>query len=567
MSQALSLRELEAARVKVKASIGTSSSLQELVVAATGAEEYCEAASAWLALRDVDPPRGATIDPTAILKECWMRRADVRGPNLVRNGDFALGTQYWGRSPEADADVLAERNAQTGKPMVHINFRGGNWAVLVQSVTLEPNTAYGYTMRVMSQGPIVSLYWQADQGHSFEQNRTYSAWTELVSVFVTPSWSGPTVVHLSPVLVMAPGRVWVEDVHLGRFSLAPTVVPLSSAVRVTANHTPSHSSRRYLLPLLELAFWVVLLVLLLAPQLSAALGHLPLSLALAHAAGRNPKAGPLFLGIAPAAAGGGDSVCDRQSDGDPHATYLRVLLCQAEGRGHDDIERRRSVAMAGFRRPFSQALLAFALQTHGQQAQARRVWQACPSGSCETLLVRAGTIDACRAAAALGDGGRRAAFCMGALVRNRGPLDEALHWYERALASQPHDDSAGQSTDLPPSAAEILYRMGEIEIARGNLPQAWTFTNKCLAEQPDHYWGLFQHAMLVAREGKTNEAIAELERTLQRYPVHGAALFNLGLLYQSAGNPAEAERCFVDALKIASVRAWAEAELERLKRK
>lgn len=210
---------LQSARNVVKES-PTADNWAGLVRAAAGARDFCAAAAAWLRLRAIAPDCSSTFEPAGLLRECFVQQPGVVGANLLKNGDFAAGTRNWERSPDADVDLVVERDVRVDAPVVHAKFRGGNWAVLVQQTSLSPDTAYVYSMHVRSTAPIVSLYWQADVGHPFEENRVYHAWTPLVSVFITPKWDGRAVAaSFSPILVMAPGDVWVADVRLARFSL------------------------------------------------------------------------------------------------------------------------------------------------------------------------------------------------------------------------------------------------------------------------------------------------------------------------------------------------------------
>ncbi len=139
---------------------------------------------------------------------------------MFQNHDFASGTDAWWSSPDAKADRSVEGDKSLGSPTQHVRFRGGNWAVMVQQATLEPDTAYVYSMRVCSTAPLVALYWQADVGRPFEENRVYGTWTTLVSVFVTPRWNGRRMpASFSPVLMMVPGDAWIADVRLARFTV------------------------------------------------------------------------------------------------------------------------------------------------------------------------------------------------------------------------------------------------------------------------------------------------------------------------------------------------------------
>lgn len=224
VSYAEAARELDAARAAMRAT-RSPQTLRQLMVAATGAGEYCLAAAAWQKLQALAPDGAGDLQPIAVLRSCYEQRPAVAGPSLFTNGDFRLGVEGWEQSPDAKATRSVEPDATTGAKAVHVSFKGGNWAVLMQGLMLQPDTPYVYRMRVRSTAPIVALYWQADVGHPFEQNRVYQEWTDLVFVFITPHWGGrPMAATVSPVLVQAPGEVWVADVQLRPFTFDPQMV-------------------------------------------------------------------------------------------------------------------------------------------------------------------------------------------------------------------------------------------------------------------------------------------------------------------------------------------------------
>jgi 4-amino-4-deoxy-L-arabinose transferase-like glycosyltransferase len=212
-------REFAEAR-RAAAASPDASTLARLVGASAAAGDFCSAASSWLRLRESFPSAAEPFDPSGLLKGCLSQNPDAIGANLLRNGDFASGTDAWWSAPDVKADRSVEGDRPTGSPVMRIGFRGGNWVVMAQQVMLEPDTAYVYSMRVRTTGPVVALYWQADAGHPFEGNRVYREWTTLVSAFVTPHWNGrPMAASFSPVLMAAPGEAWLSDVRLARFTL------------------------------------------------------------------------------------------------------------------------------------------------------------------------------------------------------------------------------------------------------------------------------------------------------------------------------------------------------------
>lgn len=221
VSEALAAKQLDAARSAVYGS-RNSRTLRQLLTAATGAREYCEAAAAWQALRLGDAQSLKGFDPLPLIKECAARQPNVRGPNLFQNGDFAQGLQGWSQHPDSDASVSVGGN-RSGDHAWHVKWRGGNWSVIYQEQVLQPDTVYVYEADVKTTAPVVSLYWQTDIGRFFELTNTYPDWTHLLYVFITPHWNGqPMRTGFNPVLMKGPGDVWVKGLSISEFR-APNV--------------------------------------------------------------------------------------------------------------------------------------------------------------------------------------------------------------------------------------------------------------------------------------------------------------------------------------------------------
>jgi tetratricopeptide (TPR) repeat protein len=317
---------------------------------------------------------------------------------------------------------------------------------------------------------------------------------------------------------------------------------------------------------------VVLIALILTAagsRLVTIAGHTPAALQLLRSAGECANVGPLFLR---ASCGPRESRLTTFPDchgDDVQGCYFSALLHQAFGDGETAVSALRQVTKAGYRRPYANVLLAYNLRRRQESAEAAAVWRTCGGPDCETLLIRAGTTDACGVAAALSDGSPRSAFCLGALARYADKLDDAMAWFRRALDGIPLRRAAepvAPAGETEVSLAEVLYRMGEIELARGRLVEARQLTSQCLAADPEHYWGWFQWALLLARAGDSKGAIQELERLIGRYPTHGAAMLNLGLLYESIGDGKTAEHWFLEARKVLPDQSLADVQLQRVRR-
>lgn len=142
---------------------------------------------------------------------------DGLGPNLFRNGNFAEGLTEWGRHPESDADSSIDVSQPDG-PVWGVKYRKGNWNVIHQELTLQPDTVYVYEATVRSTAPIVALYWQAEIGQFLEIDKAYPEWTHLRYVFLTPHWNGqPRRASFNPVLMKGAGEAWLKAVRLSQF--------------------------------------------------------------------------------------------------------------------------------------------------------------------------------------------------------------------------------------------------------------------------------------------------------------------------------------------------------------
>lgn len=288
------------------------------------------------------------------------------------------------------------------------------------------------------------------------------------------------------------------------------------------------------------------------------------ALGLVRAAGRCAASGPLFLqgacrsgSPAPIATAG----CARD---EVHGCYVEALALQAGGRGDAAIEKLRRAVDAGYRLPFSVTLLALQLSRQGQTAEAAAVWRRCPSDDCETLLVRAGSLDTCTAAAALTNRAPRPSICMGALARQAGQFEDALTWFRRALDGMvPGSTGESAARAHGVTRGDVQYRMGETDLVLGRVAEARRLTLECLAANPEHYWGGFQLGLVLAAEGDRAGAIRQLERVVARYPEHGAAMMHLGMQYRAAGDRPTAERWFLRARAVLPDKSLADAELRK----
>ena len=137
------------------------------------------------------------------------------GPNLLANGDFSDGIAGWGRIHTAGIDIRIEPGRKDAVAELRIRVAvGAQHVVLLQGITMKPNTPYIYEMEVKSTGQVVALYWESDVGR-FNAERSFPEWTRLHSVFMTPRWNGhPMKADFHPVLAKGVGDIAIRNVRL-----------------------------------------------------------------------------------------------------------------------------------------------------------------------------------------------------------------------------------------------------------------------------------------------------------------------------------------------------------------
>lgn len=226
VSDAAASVRLKAARTAVQAA-SNPQTLREWLMAAGAAREFCEATSAWEALRRVDVGSLTGYDPLPLVRECAAVSPELLGPNLFQNGDFAKGTQDWSTHPDAKTTPTV---AVDGKEHVwHATWTtGNNWGVIAQEQMLKPDTVYFYEGDLKSTAPVLSLYWQSDVGRFADFEHKYKEWGHVRYVFMTPHWNGqPMRVSFNPVLMKGTGDVWIKNLRIAEFSVPKTSAGVS----------------------------------------------------------------------------------------------------------------------------------------------------------------------------------------------------------------------------------------------------------------------------------------------------------------------------------------------------
>ena len=137
------------------------------------------------------------------------------GPNLFRNGDFSEGLGGWARIPAASVEVRVERPNKDASSELRVHVADAvQHVVLLQGITVKPDTPYAYEMEVKSTSTIVALYWDSDVGR-FNAEKSFPDWTKLHYVFITPHWDGQTkYANFHPLLTKGVGDISIKNVRL-----------------------------------------------------------------------------------------------------------------------------------------------------------------------------------------------------------------------------------------------------------------------------------------------------------------------------------------------------------------
>lgn len=150
-------------------------------------------------------------------------------------------------------------------------------------------------------------------------------------------------------------------------------------------------------------------------------------------------------------------------------------------------------------------------------------------------------------------------------------LDEALKWYEQAVARNPEhlialrnystvltesgdypkaEDVARQALAVAPNDPKGLNNLGNILVTMGRANPAVTALNKALQSDPDSPEALHNLARAHGVNGERAEGIAAARRAITVQPEFAAAYNTLGNLLTEEGNVAEAEVAFRKALDL-----------------
>ena len=134
--------------------------------------------------------------------------------------------------------------------------------------------------------------------------------------------------------------------------------------------------------------------------------------------------------------------------------------------------------------------------------------------------------------------------CEGVRLFQQGRCEEALREFQEATYADSTDANAYYNL------AATYHRTGRTEHRQADLDQAESYYNLCLDRDPNHtesYRGL---AVLLAQQGRTEEAFRLIEGWVQRQPTSPDAKIELARLNDEFGNRQAAKEHLIEALVV-----------------
>ena len=136
---------------------------------------------------------------------------------------------------------------------------------------------------------------------------------------------------------------------------------------------------------------------------------------------------------------------------------------------------------------------------------------------------------------------------------------EAMRQFQQAAYDDPVDSDAYYNM------AATYHRTGQVEHRQADLDQAECYYNQCLDRHPDHaecYRGL---AVLLAEQGRKEDAFRLVEGWVMRQPCSADAKIELARLNDEFGNHQVAKNQLVEALAVEPENARALAALGKIR--
>jgi tetratricopeptide (TPR) repeat protein len=128
---------------------------------------------------------------------------------------------------------------------------------------------------------------------------------------------------------------------------------------------------------------------------------------------------------------------------------------------------------------------------------------------------------------------------------------EALRAAAHAAVAQGDRERAiellGRATAAAPKSVDARLDLGQLLLAAGRSADAESALREAVQLERDAPMPRLALAFALTRNGKLDEAAAQLRKLLERHPGHADAWFNLGNVHRSRGALDDAARCFARA--------------------
>jgi tetratricopeptide (TPR) repeat protein len=116
--------------------------------------------------------------------------------------------------------------------------------------------------------------------------------------------------------------------------------------------------------------------------------------------------------------------------------------------------------------------------------------------------------------------------------------------YEQAQAAYMSAKEENPTNPLP------LFRLGQLEVARGNRAEALTHLDAALALKPDFAPAHFLRSQLLAQDQRIEEAVQSAAAAVQLVPEDPLGWYNLGVVLYIGGSFSEAGTAFAQAVTL-----------------
>lgn len=158
---------------------------------------------------------------------------------------------------------------------------------------------------------------------------------------------------------------------------------------------------------------------------------------------------------------------------------------------------------------------------------------------------------------------------LGAILYDKGQVNEAITLFQKALANGPHyaevhnnfgaaldkegklDEAIAQFQDavaIRPYFAEALRNLGDALLRKGRVQEAIPILEKAVSVRPDIAKSHHTLADALLRNGQVDEAIFQYQETLKNHPENAQGHYELGVLLLKYGRKAEAIAEFRNAI-------------------